>query len=90
MGRAGATAKWVRMRVAVFFVDYGEEGVGVAGGGLLESTHGAEVLDEALAGAGAYAGDGVKLVGAVSDLAALAMVGDGPKRWDSSRIFCMR
>ncbi len=52
----------------------GGEGVG---GGLLDAADGAEVLEEALAGAGADAGDGVELGVAVADLAAFAVVGDG-------------
>ena len=40
------------------FADYGEEGVW---GGLLDAADAAEVLYKALAGAGAYAGDGVQL-----------------------------
>ena len=35
------------------------------------------MLEEALAGDGAYAGDVVELAGAVAHLAALAVVGDG-------------
>ncbi len=52
----------------------GGEGVG---GGLLDAADGAEVLEQALAGAGADAGDGVELGVAVADFAAFAVVGDG-------------
>ncbi len=53
-----APAKWVRIFVAVAAADDGGEGVG---GGLLDAADAAEVLEEALAGAGAYAGDVVEL-----------------------------
>ena len=55
-------------------VDYGGEGVGA---GLLDAADAAEVFEQALAGAGAYAGDGEQFAVAVAHLAALAMVGDG-------------
>lgn len=55
-------------------VDDGGEGVG---GGLAEGADAAEVLEQALSGAGAYAGDGVEFAFAVADFAAFAVVGDG-------------
>jgi hypothetical protein len=44
---------------------------------LFEGADAAEVLEEALAGDGAYAGDGVEFAGAVAHLAAFAVVGYG-------------
>ena len=55
-------------------VDYGGKCVR---GGLLDASDAAEVFEEALAGAGAYTGDGVELAVAVAHLAAFAVVGDG-------------
>ena len=54
--------------------DDGGEGVG---GGDADAADAAEVLEEALAGAGADAGDGVEFGLAVAHLAAFAVVGDG-------------
>jgi hypothetical protein len=63
-------------------LDFGGDGRGDDGGQgvvsrLLDAADAAEVLDQALAGSGAYAGDGVQFGLAVADLAAFAMVGDG-------------
>ena len=54
-------------------------GVGAEGvwGGLLDAAEGAKVLEQALAGAGANAGDVVEFGVAVAHLTALAVVGDG-------------
>ncbi len=59
------------------FIDDSGEGVGVFLGGLFEGADAAEVLDEAVAGDGADAGDVVEFAGAVAHLATLAVVGDG-------------
>ncbi len=84
MGKAGAAgagspdpaAKWVRILVAVAGLTTAWRASG-SFGGCAEGADAAEVFEQALAGAGAYAGDGVELGGAVADLAALAVVGDG-------------
>jgi len=54
--------------------DYGGEGIEVGGG---DAAQAAEVLEEALAGAGADTGDGEEFRIAVAHLAALAVIGDG-------------